>query len=555
MDFGIWDLLRIVGALGFFIYGMKVMSDALQQVAGSKMRQVLRKMTSNRFTGVATGFLITAILQSSSATTVMTVSFVNAGLISLMESAGVMMGANIGTTITGWLVSLIGFEVKVSAFALPIIAIAFPFMFSGKQNRRKWGEVAVGFALLFMGLDELKHAVPDIKGHPEVLEFLHGFADGGFFTRLMFVGVGTLLTVIVQSSSAAMALTITLTTQGLPIEIAAAMVLGENIGTTITAELASLVANVHAKRSARIHSLFNLVGVTWMIIVMPSFLDALNYLFPAPPDKESNQFALAAFHTAFNLINVLLCIGFVKFIVDIAIKSVKSKGEEDESFQLKHIGSGVFGSPELSIEEATKEVAHCGEITQRLYNMLSGLFGETDGKAFKKRLERIHKYESITDSMEIEIANFLSETSAEEMSETATIRTRGLLSIVGDLERIGDIVYQTSKGLERRLQDKAYFTPENRANIEKMIAVVGESLEIMVKNLNQPYANVSIEAAQEAEQKINDLRDSLRRQHLVNIQKGDYKINTALIYNDIIHSLEKIGDHVINVTEAIVGLK
>lgn len=554
MEFGIWELLRIVGALGFFIYGMKVMSDALQQVAGSKMRQVLRKMTSNRFTGVATGFLITAILQSSSATTVMTVSFVNAGLISLMESAGVMMGANIGTTITGWLVSLIGFKVKVSAIALPIIAIAFPFMFSGKQSRRKWGEVAVGFALLFMGLDELKHAVPDIKGNPEVLEFLHSFADGGFLTRLMFVGVGTLLTVIVQSSSAAMALTITLTTQGLPMEIAAAMVLGENIGTTITAELASIVANVHAKRSARIHSLFNVVGVTWMIIVMPYFLDLLDYLLP-PPEDGANKFALAAFHTTFNLINVIVCIGFVKLLVDISIKTVKSKGEEDENFHLKHIGGGVFSSPELSIEEATKEVAHCGEITQRLYNMLPALFAETDHKAFTKKLERIHKYEGITDSMEIEIANFLSETSAEEMSETATIRTRGLLSIVGDLERIGDIVYQTSKGLERRLQDKAYFTPENRKNVENMITVVGESLEIMVKNLNQPYANVTIEAAQEAEQKINELRDTLRRQHLVNIQNGDYKINTALIYNDIIHSLEKIGDHVINVTEAVVGLK
>jgi len=555
MEFGIWDVLKIVGALGFFIYGMKVMSDALQQVAGSKMRQVLRKMTANRYTGVATGFLITAILQSSSATTVMTVSFVNAGLISLMESAGVMMGANIGTTITGWLVSLIGFKLKVSAYALPIIAVAFPFMFSGKQNRRKWAEVAVGFALLFMGLDELKHSVPDIKHNPEVLEFLHQFTDGGFLTRLMFVGVGTLLTVIVQSSSAAMALTITLTTQGLPIEIAAAMVLGENIGTTITAELASIVANVHAKRSARIHSLFNVIGVTWMIIVMPYFLDLLDMLFPAPEGEGSNKFALAAFHTAFNLLNVIFCIGFVKMIVNFAIKTVKSKGEDDENFQLKHIGNGVFGSPELSVEEATKEVAHCGEITQRLYNMLPGLFAETEGKAFTKKLERIHKYEGITDSMEIEIANFLSETSTEEMSETATIRTRGLLSIVGDLERIGDIVYQTSKGLERRLQDKAYFTPENRANVEQMIGVVGESLEIMVKNLNMPYANVTIEEAQAAEDKINEMRNTLRKQHLVNIQNGDYKINTALIYNDIIHSLEKIGDHVINVTEAVVGLK
>ncbi len=555
MEFGFWDLLTVIGALGFFIYGMKIMSDALQQVAGSKMRQVLRKMTSNRFTGVGTGFLITAILQSSSATTVMTVSFVNAGLISLVESAGVMMGANIGTTITGWLVSLIGFKVKVAHYALPIIGIAFPFMFANKQSRRKWAEVAIGFAILFLGLGELKNAVPDIKNNPEVLEFLHQFTNPGFFTRLLFVGVGTLLTVIVQSSSAAMALTITLTTQGLPLDIAAAMVLGENIGTTITAELASMVANVHAKRSARIHSMFNIIGVLWMVLIMPWFLDVLEMFLPDTTGGDTNKFALAMFHTAFNLINVLLCVGFVKQLVNMAIKSVKSKGDDDEIFTLRHIGTGVFTSPELSIEEATKEVSHFGEITQRLYDMLPELLVETEDKKFNKKLKRIHKYEDITDKMEIEIANFLSVTSEEGLSETASSRTRSLLSIVGDLERIGDIVYQMSKSLERRRESKAYFTPENRKNIESMIQKVNVAMNIMTSNLNSPYANVSLKQAKEAEEEINELRNELRSAHLKNLQAGDYKIDTALIYNDLLHSLEKVGDHIINVTEAIVGLK
>ncbi len=554
MEFGFWDVLTVIGALGFFIYGMKIMSDALQQVAGSKMRQVLRKMTSNRFTGVGTGFLITAILQSSSATTVMTVSFVNAGLISLVESAGVMMGANIGTTITGWLVSLIGFKVKVAHYALPIIGIAFPFMFSSKQSRRKWAEVAIGFAILFLGLGELKNAVPDIKNNPEVLDFLHQFNNPGFFTRLLFVGVGTLLTIIVQSSSAAMALTITLTTQGLPLDIAAAMVLGENIGTTITAELASMVANVHAKRSARIHSIFNIIGVFWMVLIMPWFLDILEMFMPET-DGDTNKFALAMFHTSFNLLNVIICVGFVKQLVNMAIKTVKSKGDDDEAFTLRHIGTGVFTSPELSIEEATKEVSHFGEITQRLYNMLPELLVETEDKKFNKKLKRIHKYEDITDKMEIEIANFLSVTSEEGLSETASIRTRSLLSIVGDLERIGDIVYQMSKSLERRRESKAYFTPENRKNIESMIGKVNIAMDIMTQNLNSPYANVSFTKAKEAEEEINELRNELRSKHLKNLQEGDYKINAALIYNDLLHSLEKVGDHIINVTEAIVGMK
>ena len=586
MDFGFWDVLRIIGALGFFIYGMKVMSDSLQHVAGSKMRQILRAMTSNRYTGVMTGFLITAILQSSSATTVMTVSFVNAGLISLVESAGIMMGANVGTTITGWLVSTVGFKVKIANYALPVIAVAFPFMFSAKQNRKKWAEVAVGFALLFMGLDELKNSVPDLKSNPDLLSFLQGFADpdAGYFKLLlinsMFVLIGGLVTVIIQSSSAAMTLTIVLCAQGiLPFPIAAAMVLGENVGTTITAELASVVGNVHAKRSARIHSLFNVIGVSWMLLVLPFFIDIVSYVsstFFDHPNllthyssdqvanlsteelddlKDTKAMGLSIFHTMFNLTNVFLLIGFINFLVRVAKNSVKSKGEEDEGFRLEFISNNVFSSPELSIEEATKEVAKFGEITERLYNFIPELMNETNNKEHGKLIKRIAKYEEITDSMEIEIANFLSKASEGELSETTALRTRGLLSIIGDLERVGDICYQIALGLGRKKESNVYFAPETRGNLEKMFALVSKSIILMNENLNKPYANVSLITAQELEDEINDMRNELRQEHLLKIQKGEHKIEATFIYNDMIHSLEKIGDHVINVTEAIVGEK
>ena len=269
MDFSLIDTLTLLGALGFFIYGMKIMSEGIQKAAGNKLRQILSAMTKNRFFGVFTGFLITALVQSSSATTVMTVSFVNAGLLSLVESAGVMMGANIGTTITAWLISIFGFKVKIASIALPIIAIGLPMMFSKKSKTKAMAEFLIGFALLFMGLDALKHSVPDLRQNPEILAFLSGFTDMGILSTLMFIGIGTIITIVLQSSSAAMALTLVMCNNGwIPFETAAAMVLGENIGTTITAELASLVGNVHAKRSARIHSMFNIIGVTWMIFML-----------------------------------------------------------------------------------------------------------------------------------------------------------------------------------------------------------------------------------------------------------------------------------------------
>ena len=469
MDFGIFELLKLIGALGFFIYGMKVMSDGLQKAGGSKMRQILGGMTSNRYFGVLTGFLITALLQSSSATTVMTVSFVNAGLLTLVESAGVMMGANIGTTITAWIISILGFKVKMSAIALPIIAFGMPMMFARKTKTKNWGEFLVGFALLFIGLSELKNAVPDIKNNPEVLNFLAGFADISFLSRLMFVGVGTLLTIVVQSSTAAMALTLVLCNTGvIPFEVAAAMVLGENIGTTITAELASLVGNVHAKRSARIHSMFNIVGVTWMLILMPYALDiveyiSMNYFGSISPytavdgwgDSMSPvPIALSIFHTGFNLLNVLMLIWFVPALVRIAERTVKSQGDMDEEFHLEHIGTGLMQTAELSILEANKEVAKFGKIITKLFGFIPELLKEKEEKKSRVLMERIRKYEDITDRMEVEIADYLAKVSQGELSESASIKVRSMISMINDMERIGDICYQMSISVERKNEQK-----------------------------------------------------------------------------------------------------
>ena len=564
MGFGIFELFKLVGALGFFIYGMKVMSDGIQKVAGSKMRSILSKMTSNRFLGVATGFMITALLQSSSATTVMIVSFVNAGLLTLVESIGVIMGANVGTTITAWLISLLGFKVKISAIALPIIAFGFPMMFSSKSNVKAWAEVLIGFALLFMGLDHLKGAVPDIKSNPEMLGFLSSYADMGIFSTLMFIGVGTILTLVVQSSSAAMALTLVMCYEGyIPFELAAAMVLGENIGTTITANLAAMVGNVHAKRAAKAHLIFNIFGVVWMIVAFQFFITNIdsymvNNMDLSPLNFDINNpvaipIGLSIFHTVFNILNVLFLVGFVPFISRIVIKMQPSKGEVDEEFHLEHIGTGLMQTTELSILEANKEVQKFGKIAAKLFGFIPELLNEKDSKKFKERMVRIRKYEDITDKMEVEIADYLAKASQVEMSDSASVKVRSMISMINDMERIGDICYQLSITIERKREQKAYFSPELRTSLEEMIREVQKAMIIMNKNLNSSYSQVLIADADEAELAINKMRNQLRKKYLQNIEKGEGKIQTGMIYNNLIHSLEKVGDHVFNISEAITG--
>ena len=549
----VWEIiigaLKIFGALGFFLYGMKTMSEGLQQVAGSQMRNILGAMTTNKYTGVLTGFLITAILQSSSATTVMTVSFVNAGLISLMESAGVMMGANIGTTITGWLVSLIGFKFKIANIALPMIAVGLPFLFSSKEKMKKWGEVLIGFALLFLGLEALKDSVPDLRENQQVLEFLAQFNNPGILSRLLFVLIGTLLTVVMQSSSAAMTLTIALTLKGLPLDIAAAMVLGENIGTTITAELASMVANVHAKRSARIHSLFNIIGVTWMIILAPFFIEFINYLFPISSDGYSNKFALAAFHTGFNLLNVLLLLGFVNTLVKFATRTVKAKGDDDEEFHLEFIDQSVFSTSALTIEEARKAIIKYAEVVSKMSSTFKKQFAEEDIKQRTKLNKKIKKAEDITDELEEQISDFLVKVLEAKLSPKVSKMVKGYLSIITDLERIADIILRMSMDLKRKDDKEVVLSDAQIKNLKKLSKQIDKAMDIMLSNFNSDSPDM--EAAMQAEKSIDKLFKKLRKEHFNTIDTPDYDTRSGIIYRDLYHSYEKIGDHVINVSEAL----
>lgn len=558
-----FDFLIIIGALGFFIYGMKVMSDGIQKVAGSKMRNILSSMTSNRFLGITTGFLITALLQSSSATTVMTVSFVNAGLLSLVESIGVIMGANIGTTITAWLISILGFKVKISTIALPIIAIGFPLMFSKKTNLKAWAEVLIGFALLFMGLDELKHAVPDLKQNPSFLSFLADYADQGYFSTIIFIGVGTILTLVVQSSSAAMALTLVMCFEGyIPFELAAAMVLGENIGTTITANLAALVANVHAKRAARAHFIFNVFGVVWMIIAFPFFINFIDQYMTEymgmsplnPVDKSATvPLGLSIFHTTFNIFNVVLLVGFVPFMSKIATSLVKSKGDADEEFKLDYISAAGIAIPEVAILEAKKEVAKFGDVTMRMNDFMKSLINDQNKKTRNKMFNKLKKYEEITDRVEVEIASYLDNLSTKEVSQNTSSQIRAMLSITNDLERIGDIYYQMSKTIERKDESKLYFLPEQRENLNNMLDVLDKAFTEMNANLRSEYGHISIENAKKYEREINQIRNNLRKSYLEQAEKGEYKFQPGIMYNDLFSSCEKVGDHIINVSEAVAG--
>lgn len=558
-----WGLMRIlimIGSLGLFIYGMKVMSEGLQQAAGGRLRGMLGSITSNRVKGVLTGFGITALVQSSSVTTVMTVSFVNAGLLTLTQSAGIMMGANIGTTITGWLINLFGFKISLSAYSFMFIAFGAPLLFFGKSKLKSWSGVIIGFALLFMGLGALKEAVPTLDQNSPLVQFFIEYQGIPVVSTLLFVALGAIATVVIQSSSAAMALTMTMVAADIiPFEVACAMILGENIGTTITAELASTIGNVHAKRSARIHSLFNIIGVTWMVIVYPLFISALIYfqndvfnMGDPVNDVGARNTGLAMFHTAFNFINVLLLIWFVPRLVKIAEKSVKSKGGSDEEFRLDYIGSQGMVPPELAILEAKKEVAKFGKITARMNGFTKKLLFVQEHKKKDKLYSKIQKYEEITDRVEVEVADFLGNVAGSEMSDTASARMHAMNSITNDLERIGDIFYQMSKQMERKDGLKMWFTPDQRNNLNEMLNLIDEAFEVMNENLAMDYGQVTMESALEIEDKINGMRNKLRKSHYKNMETDAYNKKAGLIYNDLFSSLEKVGDHIINVSEAIV---
>jgi phosphate:Na+ symporter len=561
MEYGIVEVLTLLGSLGIFLFGMKLMSESLQKVAGEKMRSILAAMTSTRLKGIFTGFLITAVIQSSSATTVMVVSFVNAGLLSLIESVGVIMGANIGTTVTAWLISILGFKVKMSVLAIPLIGLAFPLMFSKKTKRRSWGELVIGFSLLFIGLQYLKEAVPDIKNNPDVLNFLGNYIHMGYFSLLIFLLIGTLLTVVIQSSSATMALTLVLCFNGLiPFEMAAAMVLGENIGTTITANLAAMVANVSAKRAARAHFIFNTFGVIWVLILFYPFTHLVSWFVietgaDSPyTNPASIPIALSVFHTGFNIANVMILAWFAPFIVTIVEKIVPDK-DEDEEYRLKYINVGTLSTSELSILQARNEIVVYSERVINMFSFVKKLFVAEKEKDFDKLYQKIEKYEDIIDRMEVEIANYLTKVSESELSAVGSRRIRAMFELIDDIESIGDSCFNLAKAIKRKREGNNDFIEEITDNIQQMFDLVDEGLSEMQKNLTDEYSVIDASKALEIEEKINNYRNKLRKEHLLNVKEGKYKYKTGVIYNELFSTAEKLADYIINVTEAIQEAK
>ena len=562
MNFGFFEILTLVGSLGFFIYGMKIMSEGIQKLAGSKMRNILGAITNNKFAGIFTGFFTTSVIQSSSATTVMIVSFVNAGLLSLRQAIGVIMGANIGTTVTAFLVLGLGFgKLSLATYSLPLIAIGLPLIFFKKDSLNSLGDFIIGFALLFMGLEALKKSVPsfDEGGFYELIEPLTG---SGIFSVIIFVFIGTFVTIIVQSSSAAMALTLVLCTKGLPFEFAAAIVLGENMGTTVTANIAAIIGNIHAKRAALAHLIFNLFGVIWMIILFNFFIDNIEEFVKLnsewfPFDNSSKQsienstiqWSLALFHLTFNILNTLLLVWFVENIEKIVTKVIYSKAEEDEIFQLKYFSNTTLSS-EFSILEVRKELLKFIKITSKMNSFLKSLILETDKRKFSKILQKIKQYEDITDRIEDEVSEYLSKVNETESSQKTNEEIKSILSIINDLESIGDSYYSISKLIQRKSENNIYFVPIQRNNILKMIEKVENLFTQLKKYVGDSDVKTS-KTIKKEKMEINKLHYELKKEHLINISNNKYSIKSGVIYSDVLSGLENITNNIMDVRDSI----
>lgn len=600
MNYSFLDFLTLVGSLGMFLYGMKTMSEGLQKVAGDKLRNILSVMTTNRFTGVLTGLLITAMIQSSSATTVMVVSFVNAGLLTLGQSISVIMGANVGTTITAWIISIFGFKVDISILSLPLIGVAIPLMFAKKSSRKSWGEFILGFAFLFLGLAYLKNSVPDLQNNPEVLSFIRDYTSMGYGSLLLFMFLGSVLTVIVQSSSATVAITLIMCTQGwIPFEMAAAMVLGENIGTTITANIAAISANTSARRAALAHLMFNLFGVCWMMLLFYPFSDMVAQVVtkfgPGDPHEITNfissldpktvkqitsgqeltdprlialqthlfslqvsvSYGLSLFHTMFNLCNIVIMIWFTKMYVRICSAIIKSPREtEEEEFQLKYISSGMLSTSELSLVQAKKEMAVFGQRVYRMMDMVKEILYETDDEKFLKTYNRIEKYEQISDRMEVEIADYLTRVLEGRLSAEGKNNIRVMLRAVSEIESVADSCNNIAKIIKRRNDAKSHFTDEQNHNIEHMLALTDAAIVHMNDILHrQTGTREDMALSYNMENEINSYRNLLKNNNIDNIDNKLYKYSDAIFYMDIISECEKLGDYVLNVVQAIVEKK
>ena len=562
MNFGLFEILTLVGSLGFFIYGMKIMSEGIQKLAGSKMRNILGAITNNKFAGIFTGFFTTSVIQSSSATTVMIVSFVNAGLLSLRQAIGVIMGANIGTTMTAFLVLGLGFgKLSLATYSLPLIALGLPLIFFKKDSLNSLGDFIIGFALLFMGLEALKKSVPsfDEGGFYELIEPLTG---SGIFSVIIFVFIGAFVTIIVQSSSAAMALTLVLCTKGLPFEFAAAIVLGENIGTTVTANIAAIIGNIHAKRAALAHLIFNLFGVIWMIILFNFFIENIEEFVKLnsewfPFDNSSKQsienstiqWSLALFHLTFNILNTLLLVWFVENIEKIVNRVIYSKVEEDEIFQLKYFSNTTLSS-EFSILEVRTELLKFIKITSKMNSFLKSLILETDKRKFSKILQKIKQYEEITDRIEDEVSEYLSKVNETESTQKTNEEIKSILGIINDLESIGDSYYSISKLIQRKSENNIYFVPIQRNNILKMIEKVEDLFTQLKKYVGDSDVKTS-KTIKKEKMEINKLHYDLKKEHLINISNKKYSIKSGVIYSDVLSGLENITNNIMDVRDSV----
>ena len=551
------NIFSLVGSLALFLFGMKTMSEGLEKFAGDRLRSILAAMTKNRVMGVLTGILITALIQSSSATTVMVVSFVNAGLMTLGQSIGVIMGANIGTTVTAWIISAVGFKVNIAAFAIPLLAIGMPLIFSNKGNRKSIGEFVFGFSFLFMGLAFLQEAATAMNIGDMVASMLSHVPQDSFLTILLFVIVGALVTMIVQASAATMAITLMLFGMNIPgfgFEQAAALAMGQNIGTTITAFMASLTANTQARRAALAHMFFNVFGVVAFLIVFYPACDAVSWFVDSIMGGGNDLFKLSAFHTAFNIINTLLLIGFVRQIEMLVCRVLPMKAQE-EDYRLRFISGGLLSTAELSIMEAQKEIHHFAERCQRMFTFVPELMQIQDETEFNKLFSRIGKYENITDSMEMEIAAYLNKVSEGRLSDASKSQIQKMLRQITELESIGDSVYNLGRTLNRhRMHCQDDFTPEQTQHMQTMLQLVESSLDEMMKRIDLTAPRTNITKSINIEHEINNYRKQLRNQNLHDVNAGLYSYQLGVFYVDFISECERLADYVMNVVQAGKGL-
>lgn len=567
----VWIFFKLIGSLALLMFGMKSMSESLQKMAGSQLRHILQAMTTNRFTGMLTGVFVTASVQSSTATTVMTVSFVNAGLLTLAQAISVIMGANIGTTLTAWIMSA-GFSFNITDFVYPAFFIAILLIYNKK--RKDIGDFLFGIAFMFLGLGTLRQTGIDMHlgENLSVLEFFSSFDPNSFVTTLVFLLIGGVLTMCVQSSAAVMAITMILCSSGvLPIYQGIALVMGENIGTTVTSNIAALTANTQARRAAFAHMFFNLFGICWVLLIFRPFVDLVCGLagydvtmtktsvgedvFLANAAKLS--FVLAAFHTCFNIANTSILIWFIPQIEKIVCRIIKSKKlDEEEDFRLRFIPAGLMETPELSVLQAQKEIESFAERIQRMFGMVRELLVEKDEAKFAKLYARIEKYENISDNMEIEIATYLDQVSDNHLSDETKAKIRAMLREITEIESIGDSCYNIARTISRKAQAKQeHFTEKQYEHIHQMMELTDQALTHMNTLMAGRKESFDVNLTFNIENEINNFRDQLRSLNINDVNNHVYSYGTGTIYMDIVNECEKLGDYVVNVVEARTGIK